>query len=380
MPPLKQYARRDFDWISLCMMLCLACIGALFIFSATYRIAEPYSLFFKKQIIGIITGLGLYVGISHIDYRRVLRWSYYGYYIVLGLLVFTLIKGHIGMGAQRWINLGLLKLQPSELTKLLFPGFVGFYMYIHQESQRTFSYFMPLLSILAISFILIRKQPDLGTALIVLFSGLSMFWVAGLSKRFFITSLLLCCITAPILWHYLKPYQQQRVLVFLGYGSSHKERYQIEQSKIAIGSGGLFGKGLLQGTQNRFSFLPESRTDFIFAVLAEEIGFLGASCIILLYIFLFMHLFSLIMSIKNSAVQVYATGLLMHIVFSTLVNICMVVDLLPVVGIPLPLMSYGISNLWTTCLSLGMLNGIAMQQFYIDMHASASTTIKKRTQ
>lgn len=369
MARMKRYFLRDFDWISFALTLMLACIGLAFVYSATYCVEKPYSIFFKKQAFGILSGLVIYFLFCLIDYRRLLRWGYFAYFGITALLLFTIIKGHIGMGAQRWIDLGIIKMQPSELTKLLFPAFFGYYLYTHHEKKLTFKDFVPILAILGFSFVLILKQPDLGTALILAFSGLSMLWVAGLNKRFFMYGLLACTIATPLLWRCLKPYQQQRILVFLGHGSTHKERYQIEQSKIAIGSGGMIGKGFLHGTQNRFLFLPESRTDFIFAVIAEELGFFGALLIILIYLLLFMRLFGMIKLIKHTAIQVLALGLLMHIVFSTIINIGMVIDLLPIVGIPLPLISYGVSNLWITFASLGWLNGITMRRFYIDMHS-----------
>jgi rod shape determining protein RodA len=368
MARIKSYHIRDFDWISFALTLILVGIGLVAVYSATYRVEQPYSPFFYKQLFGCISGLFIYFIFVLTDYRSLLRWGYWAYFVIIGLLIFTLAKGHIGMGGQRWINLGIIKVQPSELTKLCFPAFFGYYLYTHHERKLTFNDFIPIFILLGISFLLILKQPDLGTALILVFATLSMLWIAGVDKQFFICGFLACAIATPVLWNCLKPYQQQRILVFFGYGSLHKERYQIEQSKIAIGSGGMTGKGFLNGTQNQLFFLPESRTDFIFAVIAEEVGFCGVLIIILLYLLLFSRLFAMIATIKHMAIQVLAMGLLMHIVFSAMINICMVTDLLPIVGIPLPLISYGVSNLWITLASLGWLNGISMRRFYIDMH------------
>lgn len=361
----KRYLR-SFDWISFILMLALATTGLLFIFSATYIPEQPYSLFFKKQLFGIFSGLIIYSIFCLTDHRTLLRWGYFAYFIVIALLCFTIIKGSIGMGAQRWLNLGFIKIQPSELTKLLFPAFVTYYLYWHPTSHPTFRHFVPILGVLALSFILIKKQPDLGTALTVAFSVMIMLWLAGLSNKFFISAALICTIAAPALWYALKPYQKQRILVFMGYGDAQKERYQIEQSAIAIGSGGLTGKGFLRGTQNKFHFLPESRTDFIFSVIAEEIGFAGATLVLLLYTLLFWRMFLIIITIKSPLLQLLAIGLIMHIMVSTLINIGMVIGLLPVVGIPLPLISYGVSNLWVTMATLGWFNGIAMRRFYIN--------------
>jgi len=296
-----------------------------------------------------------------------MRYGYFAYFAVIGLLIFTIIKGHIGMGAQRWINLVFFKLQPSELAKLLFPAFTAYYLQTHDHQRYlTLRNFMPIFAMLIISFILILKQPDLGTALVLLFSGMVMLWLAGIDKKFFFYGALLVGLTTPISWYFLKPYQKRRVMVFLGEGDNKKERYHIEQSKIAIGSGGVTGKGFLNGTQNRYMFLPESRTDFIFAVVCEEWGFLGALLILALFTLLFMRQLFIIQKITLPFVQLLAVGIIIHIIFSALINIAMVLGLLPVVGIPLPLMSYGLSNLWTTFASLGWLNNITMHRLYYD--------------
>lgn len=348
-----------FDWISFLLTVSLALIGLLFVFSATYTQEHPYSIFFKKQAAGIAIGLIIYFLFSWIDYRSLMRWGYLAYYGVVGLLLFTLIKGSIGMGAQRWINLFFFKLQPSELAKLLLPSFIAYYFYSHKKiNYQTWKDFIPLLCVLFLSCFLILRQPDLGTALIVLFSGLLLLWLAGLPNKFFLIGFILTVLAAPALWYVLKPYQRNRIAVFLGYGTTHKERYQIEQAAIAIGSGGVFGKGIKSGTQNTLQFLPESRTDFIFAVVCEEWGFLGALLILALYAFLFIRLLWQIQFIDSSYIQLLAMGLVTHLILSTIINICMVIGLLPIVGIPLPLMSYGLSNLFISWASLGWLQGI----------------------
>jgi len=357
---------RHFDLISFVLIFSLACIGLFFVFSSTYRIEQPFSLFFKKQVIGIILGFSIYGICSCIDFRTLLRWGYFAYLAVVGLLIFTIIKGSIGMGAQRWISLGLFKFQASELSKLLFPAFAIYYFYTEKDHKpmRSARSFIPLILSLFGSFLLILKQPDLGTALIILFSGATLLWQLGLDRRFFLCGIIFISITAPLSWHMLKSYQKKRILVFLGEGESKKERYQIEQSKIAIGSGGITGKGFLQGTQNKLQFLPECRTDFIFSVIAEEFGFLGSLIILALYAALFIRMLMLAFAIKNNLVQALAIGIIIPLILSALINICMVIGLLPIVGIPLPLISYGISNLWVTLASLGWFNSIIMRQFY----------------
>ncbi len=313
----------------------------------------------------MFSGLFIYGTCCAIDYRTLTRWGYYAYYFSLGLLVFTLLKGSIGMGAQRWINLGIIKFQPSEFAKLFFPSWMAFYLILQDKMRYSFKDYVPILAVLAISFILILKQPDLGTALILLFSGTAMLWFSGIGKNFFKAAFFCSLLGAPLFWKVLKPYQKQRIAVLFGEGDERKERYQIEQSKIAIGSGGLFGKGFLKGTQNKLLFLPESRTDFIFSVLCEEAGFLGALFILVLYSALFMRFILVIGTIKDFSTQLLSLGLVIHIIFSVCVNMAMVIGLLPIVGIPLPLMSYGITNVWLTFASLGWFNSIAMRRFYI---------------
>lgn len=357
-----------FDWVSFLITCLISIIGLAFVFSSTYRAAIPYSIFFKKQLFGFITGIVIYFFFSFIDYRTLSRIGYIFYFFSIGLLIFTMVKGSIGMGAQRWINLGLFKFQPSEISKLFFPMFMTYYFLndkeVTQPKQKTF--IIPSL-IMLISAILILKQPDLGTSLILLFSGTIMLWHTGLSHKLLLSIFCLGIITAPISWHILKPYQKKRVLVFLGYGSKNKERYQIEQSKIAVGSGGIWGKGFLQGTQNKLSFLPESRTDFIFSVVCEELGFAGAGFVLLLFLILFFRLLIMIQSLSSFYPQLLCLGLIIHIMLSTIVNIGMVLDLLPIVGIPLPFMSYGITHLWISFASLGCINSITAQRYVHDL-------------
>lgn len=355
-----------FDWISFFIIIALSSMSLAFVYSTTYKPDTPYSIFFYKQLVGIGSGFIIYFLFCAIDYRTLQRWGYFCFFGVIALLIFTLIKGSVKMGGQRWIDLGLFKFQPSELAKLVFPAFFTYYIFTEKRFSASLYNFVPIIAIVLPSALLIKKQPDLGTALIVLFSAGLLMWLAGINKKLVLGTFLFVLITAPLSWHCLKAYQQQRILVFLGNGDRKKERYHIEQSKIAVGSGGLSGKGFLQGTQNRLQFLPESRTDFIFSVVCEEWGFLGALSLLLLYIILYMRCFLLSITIKNFYAQLLAQGLIIPALISTVVNIGMVIGLLPIVGIPLPFMSYGISHLWITFASFGWFNGIIMRRFYMN--------------
>jgi rod shape determining protein RodA len=276
----------------------------------------------------------------------------------------TLIKGSIGMGAQRWITLGFIKFQPSEIIKLFLAPFIVYQLHSTHADHTTVrnGYLLFLLGIIGISALLVRKQPDLGTAILLMISCFAIIWAAGLARKWIIAIVLGTCLSLPIGWKLLKPYQKQRIAVFLGEGDATKERYQREQAIIAVGSGGLWGKGFLQGTQIRLSFLPEGRTDFIFAVLCEEWGFVGAIVVLALYFLLFARLLFLTWSFSNFYQQLLCFGLWIPIFFSAIINMCMVLGMLPIVGIPLPFMSYGISNLWTSCASLGWIQSIHIKR------------------
>lgn len=361
---------RYFDWVSFGLTIILLSIGLLFVFSATYTPEKPFSLFFKKQLSGALGGLVIYFVFCMVDIRKLTRLGFISYYIVLALLLYTMIGGWIGMGAKRWVSLYFLRFQPSELAKLFLPAFIACSFSTFDEQKYGSSQKIPMqafwwpMGVLFFSFLIIRKQPDLGTALIVLFTGLILFWFVGIDKRFFLALGLIGLLGAPLIWQCLKPYQQKRVLVLFGQGDARKERYQIEQSKIAIGSGGLHGKGLLRGTQNKLQFLPEDHTDFIFSVICEELGFIGGVSILILFSLLFARIIFVILQLKSFFDQIVAVGLMIHVLLSTCINIAMVTGMLPIVGIPLPLVSYGITNLWITLASLGWLNNIAIRRFY----------------
>ena len=365
----KRYFRY-FDWFSFVITIILLSIGLLFVFSSTYKVDKPFSIFFKKQLFGTISGLIIYFFFCLKDLRPFKRLGYFTYFLILGLLTYTLFaKGGTVMGANRWISLYFFKFQPSELIKLFLPIFLAYYFYstssnLSKPHQKKFKKFVFPLFILFISFALITKQPDLGTALIVLFSGLILLWIIGLDKKFFLLSGLILAISAPFLWTNLKPYQKQRILILLGQGDEKKERYQLEQSKIAIGSGSLTGKGLLKGTQNKLAFLPENHTDFIFSVICEEWGFFGATLVLILFCLLFGRIIFITLDLSNPFEQIISIGLLSHLMLSVCINIGMVTGMLPIVGIPLPFLSYGVTHLWINLASLGWLNNIAIRRFY----------------
>lgn len=355
---------RCFDWISLTLVLCISAIGLAFVLSATYTQEQPFSNYFFKQVFGVATGVGIYLFFCTVDFRLLMRAGYFLYFAVIALLVFTIIKGHAAMGGQRWIDIRIVRFQPSELAKLLLPPFIAYYLQSEKDLGRhPLAPFIPILIVVGVSFLLVLKQPDLGTALIIGASTLITLWFAGLSKKFLAWSFLLALAVTPVLYHHLHPYQRKRIETFMGGGSATHERYHVEQSKIAIGSGGLTGKGFLQGTQNRLAFLPVRHTDFIFAVLCEEWGLLGSSLILFLYALLIARLLFVIGTIKSLFAQILCLGLLTPVALSAVINIGMVTGLMPVVGIPLPFMSYGLSHTWISFATLGWINGVVARRF-----------------
>lgn len=354
---------RYFDWINFGLTIAILALGLLFVFSATYNPEYPCSMFFKKQCFGAATGLIIYFIFCSVDLPSITRYGYLSYFGVLGLLAYTMVSGAMVMGARRWISLYFIRMQPAELCKLFLPAFIGYAIFKESTTATRTKFFMPL-GILLLSFVLILKQPDLGTALIILFAGFFLLWFAGLSSRFFMILGLASLLGSPLLWYGLKPYQQNRILVLLGYGDQNKEGYQTHQSKIAVGSGGVWGRGLLQGTQNKLGFIPEDHSDFIFSVLAEEWGFWGNLLVIVLFCLLFGRILLVTISITDHLYRTIALGLALHIMLSLCINIGMVIGLMPIVGIPLPLFTYGVSNLWVCLASLGWLNNIAIRRFY----------------
>jgi len=346
------------DWLNFVLILALSIIGLFSVYSATYRPNIWASTYFLKQLFGVITGIGIYLLVFFMNNKALQRWGAICYYITFALLIFTLIKGSVGMGAQRWINLGIIKFQPSELAKLFFPAFFVTSLMPDTQTGSTAPRFIPVIGALVLSCLLVLKQPDLGTAVIIFLSGALLLWLANLRTSIFLGALIVGGICAPLGWSHLKPFQKQRILVYFGGGASRHERYQIEQSQIAIGSGGIFGKGYLKGTQNQLSFLPENRTDFIFSVICEETGFVGALTVILLFFLLFLRALYRIKQLPSATSQLMAIGLITPLMIAMVVNISMVIGLLPTVGIPLPFITYGITHLWIGFAGMGWYNNI----------------------
>jgi rod shape determining protein RodA len=272
-------------------------------------------------------------------------------------LIYTDFFGVTAMGATRWIRIGPLNIQPSEIAKL--STVLALAHYFHNVSAvniRRMSFIIPPLIMLFLPFALVVKQPDLGTSLIILMVGGAMFFAAGVQIWKFVVLFISGIISMPFAWLYLHDYQKKRVLAFLSPESDPLgDGYNILQSKIAIGSGGLTGKGFLKGTQSQLSFLPEKQTDFIFTMLAEEFGFIGSVVVIILYAIILMYGVWIAINSKNHFGRMMAIGITTILFVHVFVNIAMVMGLIPVVGAPLPLLSYGGTIMMTMLIAFGFL-------------------------
>lgn len=276
----------------------------------------------------------------------------------IGLLVAVLVTGDIGKGAQRWLNLGFFRFQPSEMTKISTPMIIAWYLADNPLPPRMKQILITVI-LIVVPTLLIAKQPDLGTSLLVAVSGAAVLFVSGIRWRFlFKVGILLAGLT-PVLWHFMREYQRARVLTFLNPEADPLGKgYHIIQSKIAIGSGGIYGKGWLNGTQSHLEFLPERSTDFIFAVFAEEFGLLGCLALLVVYLLLVSRCLYISFQAQDTFSRLLAGSLSITFFVYVFVNIGMVIGILPVVGVPLPLISYGGTSMVTLLAGFGILMSV----------------------
>jgi len=300
------------------------------------------------------------LSVAVVDIRFWLRYAYVFYFLSLFLLAVVEVMGITGMGAQRWLDLGLFQLQPSEITKVtLVLALARYFHGIDFEDVWKFTYLIVPLALILAPVALVLRQPDLGTAILLVLGGGALFLLAGvrLWKLTFLFFGMLAVI--PVGWHFLHAYQKKRLLVFLDPESDPLGTgYHIIQSKIALGSGGIFGKGFLQGSQSHLNFLPEKQTDFIFTMLAEEFGLVGGLGLIGIYLLLVAYGFSIALQSRSQFGRLAALGLTTTFFLYFFINIAMVTGLIPVVGVPLPLVSYGGTAMLTLMFSFGIIMGV----------------------
>lgn len=356
----------NFDWVFVSATLIVILIGLANLYSATYLTTQHGTTVFIKQLYYLLMGFGLILFIISQDYRKLLFWNYLLYIILILLLVSALWFGKTVGGSQRWIDLGVFNLQPSEPAKLMLVIALASY-YSRKDTGQGFSLkqlFIPF-TLTLIPFLLIFEQPDLGTALMLVFIFISITLFVKLTTLSLLSIIGGALAILPIAWFYiLKDYQRQRVLtLFQPESDPLGSGWQIIQSKIAVGSGRIFGKGYLEGTQTHLDFLPERHTDFAFSVLAEEWGFIGSIFFLACYCFLILWGLNIAVSARNKFGLLLAFGITALFFWQAFINLSMVIGLLPVVGMPLPLFSYGGSSLLTSLAGIGILLNIRMRRY-----------------
>lgn len=335
-------------------LLLIAAFGLVVLWSAGGQ--DPGLML--RQLVRLGVAMGVMLAVAQVPPKMLRMWSPWLFGAGLLLLVAVLVVGDLGKGAQRWLDLGIVRFQPSEIMKLAVPMMAAWYLHERPLPPR-FSELLVVLLLVALPAVLIARQPDLGTALMVGSAGMLVILLGGLRLRLIILLGATAAALAPVLWHFMHDYQRRRVLTFfnpendpLGAG------YHIIQSKIAIGSGGLFGKGWGNGSQAQLEFLPERSTDFIFAVLGEEFGFLGLALLVALYLFVVGRGMVIAFQAQDTYTRLLAGSISLTFFVYVFVNTGMVTGLLPVVGVPLPLVSYGGTSMVTLMAGFGMLMSI----------------------
>jgi len=354
-----------FDWTLLGMVLLIASIGILNLYSITSHWEATSTPVYLKQTFWLLIGLVLMITIAFIEYRFYSDFGYIIYSASIFLLLLVLAYGIITSGAQRWIKIGFINFQPSEFVKISF--ILALAKFFHSPPDRegySLKHLVFPFLLLMIPMILILKQPDLGTAIILFLVFFSILLFVKIRWPSLLAMVIVGASTLPLVWRFLKEYQRKRIITFfnpdldpLGAG------YHLIQSKIAVGSGGILGKGFMKGTQCKLGFLPEQQTDFIFSVLGEEWGLIGSLILVLLYFSLIWWGLRIAVQAKDRFGAVMSFGVVAMLFWHVFINIGMVLGLMPVVGIPLPLLSYGGSFLVSTLIGIGLLLNVSMRRY-----------------
>jgi len=345
---------KNLDYILLFSIL-LLCVISVFVMYSTDGGQILYHT--KSHFIKLLIFFPLMIVISLFNIKFWHTTSYFFYFIIILLLIWVSVYGLTASGSQRWINLYFIVLQPSELMKIgVILCLAKFYHRTKIDDVNSFMNIIVGLTIIVVPIILVLAQPDLGTSILIASSGLIILWLGGVKIKYFFISFLTFLISLPFIISFLKPYQKLRILTFLdpdrdplGAG------YQIIQSKIAIGSGGLSGKGFLKGTQSYLDFLPEKHTDFIFTLFSEEFGFFGSIVLLLIYTIIIIRIIRIGVISRSNFAKLFCFGFAFAIFIYIVVNLSMVLGLLPIVGSPLPIMSYGGSSMLATMIGFGII-------------------------
>ncbi|MGC9953237.1 MAG: rod shape-determining protein RodA [Rhizomicrobium sp.] len=361
----------EINWGLVLLVTIIACIGFAMLYSVAGGSFSPWA---DKQMVRFVIGFALMIGVAVVDIRFWMSIAYPFYVVSLLLLVGVDVAGHVGLGAQRWITLGPLELQPSEPMKIALV--LALARYLHglsvEEVSKPLRLAIPLIMI-AMPAILVAMQPNLGTTMILAADGVSLLFLAGLSWWWIVPTVAAATAAVPIAWKYiLHDYQKARVLTFLNPESDALGAgWNITQAKIAIGSGGAAGKGFLQGTQSRLNFLPEKQTDFIITNFGEEFGFVGCIALLILFAVVIGYGVQIAMSARSQFSRLLAIGIVLNFFFYIMINSAMVMGLIPVVGIPMPLISYGGTAMLAVMFGFGLLLSVHVhRQIEIPRHSA----------
>ena len=344
---------RNFDYI---LLTCILLLGLISIMSMYSTDGGEILFHSKSHILKFLIFFTMMIFMSFFNIKFWYYFSYLFYCIVLLFLIWASLYGIKASGSQRWISLYFINLQPSELMKIaIIACLAKYYHRVQLNKVNNFQVIFVALIILIMPIMLVITQPDLGTSILIALSGLVVIWLAGMNIRYFIYSFIALLVSMPFAIAFLKPYQKLRILTFLNPDRDPLGAgYQIIQSKIAVGSGGFSGKGFLKGTQSYLDFLPEKHTDFIFTLFAEEYGFIGSLGLLLIYIIIIYRVLRVGIISRSYFAKLFCFGYGSAIFFYVTVNMCMVLGLLPIVGSPLPIMSYGGSSMLATMIGFSI--------------------------
>lgn len=357
---------RHFDWLLLAAILALSIYGIVMISSAVQGDPELTS-YPQRQVIFLVAGLLLMFAVAMFDYNFLGTLTIPIYIIVLVMLALVGVLGNTLFGAQSWLNFfGLFPIQPSELAKVVLALAVGKYLASHWDRMGDFVTFLGALAIMAPLLLLVFLEPDLGTAIVLAVEGALILIAAGLRTRHIVISLVAGVALIPLFWSVLQEHQRSRILVFLDPAADPDSYFNVEQALVSVGSGGLLGKGYGQGTQNQLHFLRVRHTDFIFSVVAEEIGFIGAIIMLLLLLFVILRLWRIADRARDPFGMLIVTAIAAIILFQTVVNVGMNMGLIPVTGLPLPFVSYGGSAMLSLMLLVGLAQSVSMRSRKIE--------------
>lgn len=356
---------KNLDWWLIGAVILLMAAGLVLIDSAThsFAVSTGKAWHVQRQSMFMVIGIIMVIISLKFDYQDLKSYAKPLYIFNLVLLIAVMAFGKTQLGAQRWIQIGSFSFQPSEFSKVFLIICLADFIDKRTEWLEEFKDYVPIFLYILVPFVLVMKQPDLGTSLTFIAIFIGMIFICGFKWKWILSCTVSFVALMPVFWMILKDYQKNRIRVFLNpeldpYGSG----YHVIQSKIAIGSGGLFGKGWLEGTQSQLNFLPENHTDFIFAVAGEEFGFIGTLFIIILYLIIIWRGITIALNAADNFGTLLAVGVTSMFMFHILVNIGMTAGVMPVTGVPLPFLSYGVSSLTTNMMLIGILLNINTRQ------------------